>query len=131
MGAGLSGRAVAEPQRAITLHRCPSLQAGQTLINAEVVHRRCGWLCAWTCHTGQASEDRRAARQTYLRHQLALVRTDPLFADDAIARLHKASLGSPRAVNNAASAALIAAATAGKALVDDDCAKKSVAVDCD
>jgi type II secretory pathway predicted ATPase ExeA len=64
----------------------------------------------------------------YLRHHLALVgRTDPLFADDAIARLHKASLGLPRALNNAAIAALIAAATAGKALVDDDCAKKAVA----
>jgi type II secretory pathway predicted ATPase ExeA len=64
----------------------------------------------------------------YLRHHLALVsRTDPLFADDAIARLHKASLGLPRALNNAAVAALIAAATAGKALVDDDCAKKAVA----
>jgi type II secretory pathway predicted ATPase ExeA len=64
----------------------------------------------------------------YLRHHLALVgRTDPLFADDAIARLHKASLGLPRMLNNAATAALIAATTAGKALVDDDCAKKAVA----
>jgi type II secretory pathway predicted ATPase ExeA len=64
----------------------------------------------------------------YLRHHLALVgRTDPLFADDAVARLHKASLGLPRALNNAAVAALIAAASAGKALVDDDCAKKAVA----
>jgi hypothetical protein len=51
-------------------------------------------------------------------------RTDALFADDAIARLHKLSLGLPRALNNAAIAALIAAATAGKALVDDDCAKR-------
>jgi type II secretory pathway predicted ATPase ExeA len=64
----------------------------------------------------------------YLRHHLALVgRADPLFADDALARLHKASLGLPRALNNAAIAALIAAASAGKALVDDDCAKKAVA----
>jgi type II secretory pathway predicted ATPase ExeA len=64
----------------------------------------------------------------YLHHHLALVgRTDPLFADDAIARLHQASLGLPRALNNAAIAALIAAASAGKALVDDDCAKKAVA----
>jgi len=53
----------------------------------------------------------------YLRHHLALVgRTDPLFADDAVARLHKLSLGLPRALKNAAIAALIAAATAGKAL---------------
>jgi hypothetical protein len=33
----------------------------------------------------------------------------------------------PGALNTAAIAALIAAATAGKALVDDDCAKKAVA----
>ena len=64
----------------------------------------------------------------YLQHHLALAgRNDPLLADDAIARLHKASLGLPRALNNAAIAALIAATTAGKALVDDDCAKKAVA----
>src|SRR5580765_4929384 len=43
-----------------------------------------------------------AESATYLRHHPALVgRTDPLFADDAIARLHKASLGLPRALNNA------------------------------
>ncbi len=58
----------------------------------------------------------------YLQHHLALAgRNDPLIADDAVARLHKASLGLPRALNNAAIAALIAATTAGKALVDDDC----------
>src|SRR3981081_1506003 len=44
----------------------------------------------------------------YLRHHLALVgRTDPLFADDAIGRLHNVSLGLPRALNNAAVAALM------------------------
>ncbi len=43
----------------------------------------------------------------YLQHHLALAgRTDPLFADDAIA-------------------ALIAAASDRKALVDDDCAKRA------
>ena len=47
--------------------------------------------------------------------------------DDAIARLHKASLGLSRMLNNAATSALIAATTARKALVDDDCAKKAVA----
>ncbi len=64
----------------------------------------------------------------YPRHHLALVvRTDLLIADDAVARLHKASLGLPCALNTAAIAAVIAAATAGKALVDDDCAKQPVA----
>jgi type II secretory pathway predicted ATPase ExeA len=64
----------------------------------------------------------------YLRHHLALVgRTDPIFADDALARLHKASLGMPRSLNNLSRDALIAAAADGKALVDDVCAKKAVA----
>jgi len=64
----------------------------------------------------------------YLRHKLALAgRTDPLFADDAVARLHKASLGLPRALDNLARDALIAAAADGEALVDDACAKRAVA----
>ncbi len=64
----------------------------------------------------------------YLRHHLALVgRTDPLIADDAVARLHRVANGLPRALNNAAIAALMAAASEGKALVDDTCAKKAVA----
>lgn len=64
----------------------------------------------------------------YLRHHLALAgRPEPLFADDAVARLHRVSGGLPRALNNAATAALIAAATDGKDLVDDACAKKAVA----
>jgi type II secretory pathway predicted ATPase ExeA len=64
----------------------------------------------------------------YLRHHLSLVgRDEPLFADDAVARLHRASNGLPRALNNAATAALIAAAADGKNLVDDACAKKAAA----
>ena len=53
-------------------------------------------------------------------------REEPLFADDAIARLHRVASGLPRALNNAATAALVAAASAGKALVDDACAKAAV-----
>ncbi len=61
----------------------------------------------------------------YLRHHLTLAgRTDPLFADDAIARPHRVASGLPRKLNNAATAALIAAAD-GKALVDDTCAKRA------
>ena len=64
----------------------------------------------------------------YLRHHLALAgRDEPLFADDAVARLHRVANGLPRALNNAATAALIAAAADGKDLVDDACAKKAVA----
>ena len=64
----------------------------------------------------------------YLRHHLALAgRTDPLIADDAAARLHRYANGLPRALNNAATAALMAAAADGKGLVDDVCAKQAVA----
>jgi type II secretory pathway predicted ATPase ExeA len=62
----------------------------------------------------------------YLRHHLALAgREEPLFADDAVARLHRVSNGLPRALNNAATAALIAAAADSKTIVDDTCAKKA------
>ena len=63
----------------------------------------------------------------YLRHHLELAgRSDPLIADDAAARLHRYANGIPRALNNAATAALMAAAADGKGLVDDVCAKKAV-----
>src|SRR2546426_4683405 len=69
-----------------------------------------------------------AESAAYLKHHLALAgRDEPLFADDAIARLHRVASGLPRALNNAATAALIAAAAAGQDLVDDACAKKAVA----
>jgi len=64
----------------------------------------------------------------YLRHHLALAgREEALFADDAVARLHRVANGLPRALNNAATAALIAVAAEGKDLIDDACAKKAVA----
>ena len=69
-----------------------------------------------------------AESAAYLKHHLTLAgRDEPLFADDAIARLHRVANGLPRALNNAAVAALIAAAADGKNLIDDACAKKAVA----
>jgi type II secretory pathway predicted ATPase ExeA len=63
----------------------------------------------------------------YLRAHLALAgRTDTLFSDDAIARIHKASRGLPRAVNNLAVQALIAAYAAGSTMVDDKAARAAV-----
>ncbi len=64
----------------------------------------------------------------YPRHRLALAgRSGQLFADDAIVRLHRQSKGIPQALNNAAVAALIAAAWDGREIVEDACAKKAVA----
>jgi len=66
-----------------------------------------------------------AESAAYLRHHLVLAgREEPLFADDAVARLHRVSNGLPRALNNAATAALIAAAAENKDLVDDACARR-------
>ena len=64
----------------------------------------------------------------YIAHHLKLAgRSDTLFSDDAIARAHKASRGLPRAVNNLAVQALIAAFAAGASIVDDKAARAAVA----
>jgi type II secretory pathway predicted ATPase ExeA len=64
----------------------------------------------------------------YVRHRLRLAgRQEPLFADDALARLHRASLGLPRQLNNLCVSALIAAHGKAKSIVDDDCAMHAVA----
>jgi type II secretory pathway predicted ATPase ExeA len=64
----------------------------------------------------------------YIAHHLKLAgRSDTLFSDDAIARVHKASRGLPRAVNNLAVQALIAAFAAGASIVDDKAARAAVA----
>jgi hypothetical protein len=65
----------------------------------------------------------RAARARAARHNPGLGIT----CRRCTARLHKVSLGLPRALNNAAIGALIAVASAGTALVDDDHANKAVA----
>jgi len=63
----------------------------------------------------------------YLAHHLKLAgRSDTLFSDDAVARIHKASRGLPRAVNNLAVQALIAAYAAGASIVDDKAARAAV-----
>ena len=63
----------------------------------------------------------------YIAHHLRLAgRSDTLFSDDAVARIHKASRGLPRAVNNLAVQALIAAYAADAAIVDDKAARAAV-----
>lgn len=63
----------------------------------------------------------------YIAHHLKLAgRTDTLFSDDAIARIHKASRGLPRAVNNLAVQALIAAYANNATIVDDKAARAAV-----
>lgn len=63
----------------------------------------------------------------YLRHHLALAgRNDTLFSDDAVALIHQTSRGYPRAVNNLAIQALLAAFASNKAIVDESSARTAV-----
>ena len=63
----------------------------------------------------------------YLAHHLKLAgREDRLFSDDAIALLHERSRGTPRALNNLATQALIATFAAEKSIVDETAARSAV-----
>ena len=64
----------------------------------------------------------------YIAHHLALVgRSDTLFSNDAIALIHQVSRGLPRAVNNLAVQALVAAYAANKTIVDESSARAALA----
>ena len=68
-----------------------------------------------------------AETKTYLAHHLALAgRSDTLFSDDATDLIHQVSRGLPRAVNNLAVQALIAAFATNKAIVDGSSARAAV-----
>lgn len=63
----------------------------------------------------------------YIRHHLAFAgRADTLFSDDAVAAIHHASRGYPRAVNNHAISALIATYAADKTIVDLAAAQSAI-----
>jgi type II secretory pathway predicted ATPase ExeA len=65
---------------------------------------------------------------SYLRHHVTLAgRSDTLFSDDATALIHQTSRGYPRAVNNLAIQALVAAFAANKAIVDESSTRAAVA----
>jgi len=68
-----------------------------------------------------------AETKTYLAHHLKLAgRSDSLFSDDATALIHQISRGLPRAVNNLAVQALIAAFATNKTIVDESSARAAV-----
>ncbi len=63
----------------------------------------------------------------YIKHHLALAgRSDALFSDDAVALIHHTGRGIPRAVNNLAIQALVAAYVDRKGIVDESSAKAAV-----
>ena len=65
--------------------------------------------------------------KTYLAHHLKLAgRTDTLFSDDATDLIHQVSRGLPRAVNNLAIQALVAAFATNKTIVDESSTRAGV-----
>lgn len=69
-----------------------------------------------------------AETTSYIGHHLGLAgRSDTLFSDDALALVHQVSRGLPRAVNNLAIQALVAAYATGKNIVDESSARAAVA----
>ena len=69
------------------------------------------------------------AEQTtgYITHHLKLAgRSDPLFSDNAVALIHDAARGLPRAVNNLATQALVATMAARKSIVDEQSARAAI-----
>jgi len=64
---------------------------------------------------------------TYIAHHLGLAgRTDTLFSDDAVELIHQVSRGLPRAVNNLAVQALVAAYAGGRNIVDESSTRTAV-----
>jgi type II secretory pathway predicted ATPase ExeA len=65
---------------------------------------------------------------SYVGHHLKLAgRSDTLFSDDALGLIHQVSRGLPRAVNNLAIQALVAAYAGKKTIVDESSARAAVA----
>jgi len=63
----------------------------------------------------------------YIAHHLKLAgRADTLFSDDAVALIHQVARGLPRAINNLAVQALVAAYATKKAIVDESSARAAI-----
>jgi type II secretory pathway predicted ATPase ExeA len=64
---------------------------------------------------------------SYISHHVKLAgRSDTLFTSDAATLIHTAARGYPRAVNNLAIAALVAAFASGKTIIDESSARAAV-----
>ncbi|MHB8264217.1 MAG: hypothetical protein ACYDGY_10840 [Acidimicrobiales bacterium] len=56
---------------------------------------------------------------SYINHHIRLAgRSDPMFSDDALQRIHQAARGLPRVMNNLGRQALIAAYASSSSIID-------------
>jgi type II secretory pathway predicted ATPase ExeA len=99
----------------------PTLRRRMRLGVLAALEQRIGLRYAMPPMTGEETT-------SYLRHHLALAgRDDTLFSDDATALVHQTSRGFPRAVNNLALQALVAAFAADKTIVDESAVRTAIA----
>lgn len=99
----------------------PTLRRKIKLGILAALDQRIGLRYAMPGMTGEETHD-------YIRHHLRLAgREDRLFSDDATASIHQSSRGYPRAVNNLAIQALIAAFAEGKGMVDESSTRAAIA----
>ena len=99
----------------------PTLRRRMKLGVLAALEQRIGLRYAMPAMTGEETTG-------YLRHHLGLAgRSDTLFSDDAVGLIHQTSRGYPRAVNNLAVQALIAAFAADKTIVDACAVRAAVA----
>jgi type II secretory pathway predicted ATPase ExeA len=105
---------------ALVLVGQPTLRRRLKLAVLAALDQRIGVRCQMTGMDPAETAD-------YVKARLAWAgRKELLFADDALAEIWQASRGHPRAVNNLATAAMVAAYAAGKAIVDKECAVAAV-----
>jgi len=98
----------------------PTLRRRMKLGVLAALDQRIGLRYAMPPMTGEETS-------SYDLHHLALAgRSDTLFSDDATALIHQTSRGYPRAVNNLALQALVAAFAADKAIVDESSTRVAV-----
>lgn len=99
----------------------PTLRRRMKLGVLAALDQRIGLRYAMPPMTGEETS-------SYLRHHIALAgRSDTLFSDDAAALIHQTSRGYPRAVNNLAVQALVAAFASDKAIVDESSTRAAAA----
>lgn len=98
----------------------PTLRRRMKLGALAALDQRIGLRYAMPPMTGEETS-------SYIRHHLGLAgRSDTLFSDDAITLIHQTSRGYPRAINNLALQALVAAFAQDKAIVDESSARTAV-----
>lgn len=106
---------------AVLLVGQPSLRRQTRLAVLAALEQRIGIRYTMPPMTGEETA-------SYIKHHATIAgRKDTLFSDDAVALIHETARGYPRAVNNLAIQALVAAFATNKSIVDESSARAAVA----